>query len=126
VISNEHGEVICSYEWSLGRKSNNIAEALALYQGLVQLKNLGIRKALVFGDSSIIIRLMNSNLCSPNRSLQQHIDRTKMLTDSFEDVKFYHLLRNLNAQADKHANMAVGKQEGLLSCKEREEFFPLP
>eukprot|EP00253_Pinus_taeda_P022073 PITA_22073 len=126
VISNEHGEEICSYEWSLGRKSNNIAEALALYQGLVQLKKLGIRKALVFGDSSIIIRLMNSNLCSPNRSLQQHIDRTKMLIDSFEDVKFYHLLRNLNAQADKHANMAVGKQEGLLICKEREEFFPLP
>eukprot|EP00253_Pinus_taeda_P028450 PITA_28450 len=126
VITNEHGEEICNYEWSLGRKSNNLAEALALYQGLIQLKKLGIRKALVFGDSSIIIRLMNYNLCSPNRSLQQHIDRIKMLLANFEDVKFYHLLRNLNKQADKNTNKAVGKHEGLLKCQDREEFHPLP
>lgn len=49
-----------------------------------------------------------------------------MLLANFEDVKFYHLLRNLNTQADKYANKAVGKHEGLLKCKDREEFHPLP
>eukprot|EP00253_Pinus_taeda_P030665 PITA_30665 len=58
VIVNEAGDNICSYEWILGEKTNNNAEALALYQGLLQLKNLGIKRAIVFGDSAIIIRLM--------------------------------------------------------------------
>eukprot|EP00253_Pinus_taeda_P036032 PITA_36032 len=126
VISNEFGDEICSYEWSLGRKSNNIAEALALYQGLIQLKKLGIRKALVFGDSIIIIRFMNYNHRSPNSSLQQHVDRIKLLLTHFEDIKFYHILRTLNMKADKCANNAVGKKEGVLRHNNREEFQPLP
>ena len=126
VITNEYGDEICNYEWSLGRKSNNIAEALALYQGLIQLKKLVIRKALVFGDSSIIIRFMNYNHCSPNRSLQQHVDRIKLLLNNFEEIKFYHILHTLNTQADNYANKAVGKHEGVLKCRDREEFHPLP
>lgn len=111
VISNESGNEICSYEWSLGRKTNNIAEALALYQGLIQLKNMGIRKALVFGDSTIIIRFMNYNQRSPNINLQQHIERIKLLLTHFEYIKFYN---------------AVGKQEGVLRHNNREGFQPLP
>eukprot|EP00253_Pinus_taeda_P022180 PITA_22180 len=126
VISNEFGNEICSYEWSLGRKTNNIAEALALYQGLIQLKNLGIRKALVFGDSTIIIRFMNYNQRSPNSNLQQHIERIKLLLAHFEYIKFYHILRTLNMKADKCARNAVGKQEGVLRHNNREAFQPLP
>eukprot|EP00253_Pinus_taeda_P033267 PITA_33267 len=126
VISNEFGDEICSYEWSLGRKSNNIAEALALYQGLIQLKNLGIRKALVFGDSTIIIRFMNCNHRSPNSNLQQHVDRIKLLLMHFDCIKFYHILRTLNTKADKCAKNAVGKKEGALRHNNREAFQPLP
>eukprot|EP00253_Pinus_taeda_P003424 PITA_03424 len=126
VILNESGNEICSYEWSLGRKINNNAEALALYQGLIQLKNMGIRKALVFGDSTIIIRLMNYKQRSPNSHLQQHIERINLLFNHFEHIKFYHILRTLNMKADKCTNNAVGKQEGVLRHNNRESFQPLP
>eukprot|EP00253_Pinus_taeda_P007019 PITA_07019 len=126
VILNEFGDEICSYEWSLGTKTNNNAEVLALYQGLIQLKNMGIRKALVFVDSAIIIRLMNYNQRSPNSNLQQHIERIKLLLNHFEHIKFYHILRTLNMKADKCANNAVGKQEGVLRHNNRESFQPLP
>lgn len=43
VIYNPNGYLIASFEWVLGTLSNNRAEALALYQGLIQLQELGIR-----------------------------------------------------------------------------------
>lgn len=126
VILNEAGDNICSYEWSLGEKTNNNAKALALYQGLLQLKNLGIKRALVFGDSAIIIRLMIHNERSPNSNLQQHIERIKLLLKNFDDIKFYHVLRTLNKKADKQANNAVGRMAGALRCNEIDSFHPLP
>jgi len=126
VILNESGDNICSYEWSLGEKTNNNAEALALYQGLIQLKSLGIKRALVFGDSTIIIRLMTYNHPSPNSNLQQHIERIKLLLNQFDHIKFYHILRTLNMEADKRANNAVGRRAGMLRHNNRDSFQPLP
>jgi len=37
IIYNANGEIQLSYEWGLGSLSNKRVEALALYQGLVQL-----------------------------------------------------------------------------------------
>jgi len=126
VIIDELGEEICNYEWSLGEKTNNNAEALALYQGLLQLKSMGIRKALVLGDSSIVIGLMNHHRRSPNSNLQQHIQRINLLTKHFEKIRFCHILRTLNGKADKHANNAVGHPEGALRHNHRDFFQPLP
>jgi len=36
------------YSWNIRVNTNNMAEALALWQGLVQMKTLGIVDALVF------------------------------------------------------------------------------
>lgn len=58
IIYNANGEIQLSYEWGLGPLSNNRAEALTLYHGLVQLRNLGINAAMVLGDSTTIISLM--------------------------------------------------------------------
>jgi len=73
LISNAKGECILYYEWGLGNISNNRAEALVLYQGLIQLIRLGIRSAKVFGDSSVVISLMALKKKSPNALLQQII-----------------------------------------------------
>eukprot|EP00253_Pinus_taeda_P008935 PITA_08935 len=70
LIVDETGDNICSYEWSLGERTNNNAEALALYQGLLQLNKLGIKIAMIIGDSAIIICLMVQNQSSPNCNLQ--------------------------------------------------------
>ena len=116
LIVDEIGDTIFSYEWSLGKRTNNSAEALALYQGLLQLKNLGIRRAMIFGDSSIIIHLMVQNQSSPNTNLQQVIHRNKLLLQSFEDIQFYHILRNLNKEVDNRVNSACGRPMGILRC----------
>lgn len=58
VIFNANGDNILAYEWGLGHTSNNRAEALALYQGLIQLRKLGIDTVMILGDLAIIINAM--------------------------------------------------------------------
>jgi len=79
LIINANGECILQYEWSLGKVSNNRAEALALFQGLTQLGKLGVKKAMVFGDSSIVIYLIVHQQNSPDTLLQQINRRNQIL-----------------------------------------------
>ena len=74
-ICNGNGVLLSEYEWGLGSASNNRAEAFALFQGMLQLLKLGINKANIIGDSSIVIGLMNSNKKAQNLPLQQIIER---------------------------------------------------
>ena len=57
-IFNANGDKIMSYEWGLGHTSNNRAEALTLYQGLIQLGKLGIDTITILGDSAIVVSAM--------------------------------------------------------------------
>jgi len=66
VIFNANGDNIPSYEWGLCHTSNNRAEALALYQGLIQLGKLGIDTFTILGDSTILVSAMVHNMDLPN------------------------------------------------------------
>lgn len=50
IICNTNGDIITAYEWGLRNLSNNRAEVLALYQGLLQLQKLGIHTAMIIRD----------------------------------------------------------------------------
>eukprot|EP00253_Pinus_taeda_P004331 PITA_04331 len=116
LIFNAKGDCILRYEWSLGKVLNNRAEALALFQGLTQLGKLGIKKAMVFGDSSIVIRLMVHQQNSPNTLLQQVNLRNRILHQTMEDIQCFHVLRSLNKKVDDRANSACGRPAGTLKC----------
>lgn len=126
LILNANGECILYYEWGLGNISNNRAEALALYQGLTQLSRLGIRTARIFRDSSVVINLMVHQKESPNVILQQVIRRNQLLHQIMDNLQYYHILRTLNKQADRHANRACERIAGNLSCNAEEIQQPLP
>jgi len=79
VICNANGDCMVSYEWGLEHLSNNRAEALALYQGLIQLSKL-IDTNHIFGDSEVVIGLMAQNKYSTNVLLHQSISKCKNLS----------------------------------------------
>lgn len=79
LICNGNGDVLIEYEWGLGHASNNRAEAFALLQGLLQLQKLGISKAIIIGDSAIIIGLMKNNIKAQSLSLQKIIEQCHTL-----------------------------------------------
>lgn len=126
LICNANGEPILHFEWGLGELSNNRVEGLALFQGLTQLIKLGIKKVIIFGDSAIIIRLMVQRQSSPNALLQQINSRNQILHDMMEEARYYHILRGLNKDADKHANKACDRPKGNLSCNNILSTQPLP
>ena len=43
--------IVATYAWGIGGKTNNKAEWLSLYLGLELVKKENIRKIIVFGDS---------------------------------------------------------------------------
>lgn len=126
IIMNSNGECILHYEWGLGKVSNNRVEALALFQGLTQLGKLGINKAKVFGDSSIVIHLMVHQQDSPNTLLQQINRRNQILHQTMDDIQYYHILHNLNKRDDGCTNSACGRPVGTLIYNSKETYQPLP
>jgi len=126
VIFNANGDNILSYEWGLFHTSNNRAEALALYQGLIQLGKLGIDTFTILGDSAIVVSAMVQNMDLPNALLQQIIRRCRILANTMKDVRYYHVLRSLNKIAESQANKACARSLGCLICNGMESFQHIP
>ena len=53
------GRTEVEYFWNIGTDSNNMAKAYGMWQGIKQLKVKGIEKAIVFGDSRLLIQALN-------------------------------------------------------------------
>ena len=126
IICNANGDIKSAYEWGLGPLSNNSVEALALYQGLIQLQKLGISTATILRDSAIIISLMVYNRNASNMILQQTISHCQALAQQMKEVRFFLVLRSLNKEADSRARRACSKSIGNLCCNAIESQCYLP
>jgi hypothetical protein len=80
-----------------------------------------VKTLIAIGDSSIIINLMNNLKTPSNSKLACLIARIKKEVLWFEDIKFFHVLRDLNQQVDNLANRALRLSEGIL--RKRGEIF---
>ena len=58
------------FAWGLGIDTNNMAEALALWQGLRIAEDLGITELIVIGDSRVVIRALAENLLQTQLGLR--------------------------------------------------------
>jgi len=105
VLLNPGGSQEMRFHWGLGIETNNRAEALALWQGLNLEINRNILSLSVFGDSRLIIQA----LLYPKTSHQVHlatiIKKIRLLLSKFNKISFFHILRNLNSQADMEDNL---------------------
>jgi hypothetical protein len=67
------GMLVVTYSWGLGIETNNMAEALALWQGLRLSASKIIQKLVVFGDSRVIIQSMKTRRRPKNLNLSQFL-----------------------------------------------------
>ena len=82
-----------------------MAETLALWQGLQIAKNQGITELTILGDSRIIIQAMTKNSILNQMHLKRLIHKIKVLALAFSKIKFFHVLRENNKDADQAANL---------------------
>eukprot|EP00253_Pinus_taeda_P021165 PITA_21165 len=112
IIKNHRGETIVSYEWGLGKVSNNVAEAYSLLLGTSILNRLEIKNPIIMGDSAIIIAVMVSGVDFNKATLSNIKLRIQNNIRTLEEITFKHVLRENNAAADSYASKTVSRPSG--------------
>ncbi|XP_068307484.1 uncharacterized protein [Pyrus communis] len=103
------------YRWYLSLKldfncTNNQAEYEALIIGLHVLHDLRASRVLVLGDSELVINQVNNIFHCMSCTLAPYHMVATYLAESFEGVKFEHISRIQNTDADELAQIASGAQ----------------
>jgi ribonuclease HI len=105
VILSPSGSTRSTFAWGLGEQSNNFAEYYALWQGLRQALNLSIQTLSVFGDSKLVVQAMCTKKRPSSLQMNRIYQKIRILTGKFQTIRFFHVLRHLNKEADHEANL---------------------
>ena len=117
ILTDEKGKVIKEYAEKIGRATNNEAEYESLIFALQKAKLLfGGKKAKemeleIRMDSEFVIRQLNGKYKILDRRIEQLFLKTWNLKVDFGEVKFTHISRNENMEADKLVNQALGSKK---------------
>ena len=114
------------FAWGLGINTNNMAKALALWQGLRIAVALGITELIVIGDSRVVIRTLAENLMPTHMALRHLIHKLVAQASLFKKIDFYHMLRENNTYADLEANKGASLGPGELIVNDKGSFYPPP
>ena len=106
------------YAWGIRKKYNNGVEWLALIKGLEITGSRGIEEMAVFGEPLMVAR-EERNLSNNHKSSSIKLQYTfEYLVSDFKILKFFHIMRENNKQADQMANKGVLNGCGILICNE--------
>jgi ribonuclease HI len=114
------------YSWGLGVESNNIAEALSLWKGLIQAQKLEIKEITMIGDSWILIQAMVTNTLPTQMNLHHILKKIMRLSRSFQKIDFFHVLHHLKVEANQASKSTTHLSKGHLSLNGTLVFIPLP
>ena len=104
LIFHPGGKLETSFSWGIGQNTNNQAELFALLKACQLAKEAGHNNLQIFGDSEIIIKILNSDSVFNNLFLNLTMQRLHFILIDCDSVTSYHILRDLNKLADLKAN----------------------
>lgn len=110
VIKSEQGLVIKELKKFLGESTNNAAEYSALILALEEALSLGATHLRINMDSELIVRQMQGRYKIKQPALQKLAGQALGLQKNFTEVKFTHVRRELNKQADALVNQAIDER----------------
>ena len=105
-IEREDGTVVELKE-ALGLATNNVAEYHGLLAALRWAVANGVSALQVRADSELIVKQMKGEYRVKNPGLQPLYEEAKSLVRQIGRVKFEHVRRELNTDADRLANEAM-------------------
>jgi ribonuclease HI len=106
-ITDEDGEVVAEVAEGIGVATNNVAEYTAAIRGLERARELGATDVLLRSDSRLLIEQLAGRWKVKQPTLQRLHHEARSLIKEFEDVRFEHVRRERNAEADALANRGV-------------------
>ena len=112
-ISDANNLNIWENSISLGKKTNNEAEYLALIDLLRELYKRGIKRAEIRGDSKLVIEQMSNRWKVREPRLIELCRQAKLLSAEMF-IKYQWIPREQNTLADSLSNKAIDNNDNLL------------
>lgn len=106
-IVDEQGTVLAELHGSLGIATNNVAEYHGLIAALQWAVENNVARLTVKGDSLLIIEQMRGNYKVKNEGLKPLHMQARMLVMQLGDVRFEHVPREQNKDADRLSNLGM-------------------
>ncbi len=113
VIKDEKGTIVQTASEYLGTETNNVAEYMALIRGLEVIQTLNAEAVDFFLDSQLVVRQMQGIYKIKNKGLLSLAKRAQGLCSRLPKgaVKFHHIPREENGEADRLANDAIDHKD---------------
>lgn len=115
-IENEAGEVLAELHGGLGIATNNVAEYNGLLAALNWAVEHGERNVLVRADSELLVRQMRGEYRVRHPGLQPLYVQARLLVMELGRVRFEHVPRAQNREADRLSNLGMDEAEAMLKA----------
>ena len=106
-IVDEQGNVLSEQHGSLGIATNNVAEYRGVIAALQWAVEHDLKSLTVRGDSQLIVEQMRGNYKVKHEGLKPLYLQARMLVMQIGDVRFAHVPREQNKDADRLSNVAM-------------------
>ena len=106
-IVDDDGTVLSEQHGSLGVATNNVAEYRGLIAALQWAVEHGVTQLTVRGDSLLIVEQMRGNYKVKHEGLKPLYLQARMLVMQIGDVRFEHVGREQNGDADRLSNLGM-------------------
>lgn len=109
VIRDEKGNILDTVSEYIGETTNNQAEYRAVIAALEKIKNYEVEELNFFLDSELVVKQLNREYKVKNQDLAPLFVKIYNTIMKYKKVRFSHVRRELNKDADKLANEAMDR-----------------
>jgi len=109
ILHDVDGKVVAEISRHLGETTNNQAEYKALIAGLEKAQDLKVKEVDCFLDSELVVKQLNREYKVKSPELAPLFLKVHNLSLSFKKIKFSHVRREYNKEADRLANEAMDR-----------------
>jgi ribonuclease HI len=106
-IEDEGATLVEELRGALGVATNNVAEYHGLLAALAWAADRGITSLEIRSDSELLVKQMLGVYRVKNQGLQPLHQKARQLATRIGRVRFQHVRRELNKEADRLANLAM-------------------
>jgi ribonuclease HI len=115
-IVDEDGNTLAELVGPLGHATNNVAEYSGLIAALQWAVDHGHARMRVRMDSELVIKQMRGEYKVKHPGLQPLYVRARLLVMELGDVRFAHVRREKNKEADRLSNLGMDEAERVLKA----------
>jgi ribonuclease HI len=117
-IQSADGTVLDELHGALGIATNNVAEYNGLLAALRWAVENNVSRVQIRADSELLVKQMRGEYRVKNPGLQPLYVRARLLVAELDDVRFEHVRREFNAEADRLSNLGMDEAEARLKKAE--------